>query len=311
MEATYNQGVQPERTSSSGEDGTAEKCARALGWFSIGLGLTELLMPRRLGRLIGVRGHHTLMRAMGAREIAAGIAVLTESRPTRSMAARVSGDVLDLGLLGAGLASSGARRGRIAGAVAAVAGVTALDVLCTKQLAEREPSAIAETVQTVAVNRSPEECYQFWHDLENLPRFMKHLESVQVTGEGRSHWIAKGPAGMRVEWHAEIMEDSPGCITWRSLEGGDVDNSGSVRFEPAPRGHGTIIKAHIQYRPPAGKIGSVVAKFFGEEPSIQAKTDLRRFKQVMETGEVATTEGQPSGRAKATQPAARASSAHA
>jgi len=285
--------------------------ARALGWFSIGLGLTELLMPRRLGRMIGVRDHQGLIRAMGAREIAGGIAVLSERTPTRSMAARVSGDVLDLGLLSAGLGSRGARRGRIAGVAAAVAGVTALDLLCTKRLAEREPSAVAQTVQTVAINRSPEECYQFWRDLENLPSFMKHVESVRVTGRGRTHWIAKAPAGMRVEWDAETTEDSPGRISWRSLEGSDVENTGSVRFEPAPTGHGTIVKAHIQYRPPAGKIGSMAAKLFGEEPSIQAKTDLRRFKQIMETGEVSTIEGQTSGRAEANRPASRVAAAHA
>ncbi len=307
-QTTYNHGSQ----SWEGEPGkgSAQGWARGLGWFSVGLGFTELLLPGPLGRLIGVRDHRTLIRAMGAREIAAGIMVLKERTPTRSMAARVSGDIVDLGLLSAGLGSRGARRGRIVGAAAAVAGVTALDVLCTKQLAEREPSALAETVQTIAINRSPEECYQFWRDFENLPRFMKHVESVRVMPEGRTRWIAKGPAGMRVQWDAEITEDRPGRITWRSLEGSDIENTGSVRFERAPTGHGTIVRAHIQYRPPAGKIGSVVAKLFGEEPSIQAKTDLRRFKQMMETGEVATIEGQTSGRAHVEQ-SARAAAAHA
>lgn len=294
-QATYNSGFEANLGAST-DGGAARNWARSLGWFSIGLGMTELLMPRRLGRLIGVRDHHGLLRAMGAREIGAGIAVLTERIPTRSIGARVTGDAVDLALLAGGLLSSGAKRGRVAGALAAVGGVTALDVLCMKQLAENEPSAISETIQTVAVNRSPEECYRFWRDLENLPRFMKHLESVTVTGEGRSHWVAKGPAGMRVEWDAEMTEDPPNRISWRSLEGGDVDNAGSVRFIKAPTGHGTFVKAHIRYRPPAGKIGATVAKLFGEEPSIQAKMDLRRFKQMIETGEIATTEGQTSGR---------------
>lgn len=310
--ATYQDRFQNAwRERNRGESARAQHLARSLGWFSIGLGLAEILVPRRLGRIIGVRGHHGLMRTMGVREVAAGIAVLSNKAPARSMAARVSGDALDLGLLAAGLGSRGARRSRIAGAVAAVAGVTALDLACTKKLAEAEPPTSLQTIQTIAINRSPEECYQFWRDLENLPRFMKHLESVRVTPEGHTHWVAKGPAGTRVEWDAAITEESPDHIMWHSLEGSDVENSGSVRFERAPTGHGTIVRAHIQYRPPAGKIGSAVAKLFGEEPSIQAKTDLRRFKQLMETGEVATTEGQSSGRATAVVPVLRSSAAHA
>jgi uncharacterized membrane protein len=267
-----------------------------LGWFSIGLGAAELLAPRQLGRLIGVRGHEMLIRSMGAREIAAGIAVLLEKRPARSMAGRVAGDAVDLALLGAGFGSSRTEKGKLGGAIGAVAAVTALDVLCAVKLRNGASSNVIRTVQTIAVNRSPEDCYRFWRDFENLPRFMKHLESVRMIGDGRSHWVATAPAGQKVEWDAELIQDTPHRIAWRSLEGADVSNSGSVEFESAPGGRGTVIKACIEYDPPGGKAGALIAKLFGEEPSVQAKIDLRRFKAVIETGEVPTIEGQSSGR---------------
>ena len=151
--------------------------------------------------------------------------------------------------------------------------------------------------KSVTVNRSPEELYRFWRNFENLPRFMNHLESVKGTGEGRSHWVAKAPAGKTVEWDAEVYNEKENeLIAWRSLEGADVDNAGSVRFEPATGGRGTVVRVTLKYDPPGGALGAMVAKLFGEEPSQQIEEDLRRFKQVMETGEAATTEGQPSGR---------------
>lgn len=151
--------------------------------------------------------------------------------------------------------------------------------------------------KSVTINRSPEETYRFWRNFENLPRFMNHLESVTTSGEGRSHWIARAPAGRTVEWDAEIYNEKENeLIAWRSLEGADVDNAGSVRFEPSEDGRSTVVRVTLKYDPPAGKIGSLVAKLFGEEPSQQIEEDLKRFKQVMETGEVSTTEGQPTGR---------------
>ena len=141
------------------------------------------------------------------------------------------------------------------------------------------------------VNAQPDEVYRFWREFTNLPRFMEHLESVTELGEGRSHWIAKAPAGMTVEWDAVIVADEPGrVITWRSLENSDVDNAGAVRFEAAPGGRGTIIKVNIQYNPPGGVVGATVAKLFGEEPNQQLEDDLRRFKQVIELGEVVVSD---------------------
>jgi uncharacterized membrane protein len=151
--------------------------------------------------------------------------------------------------------------------------------------------------KTMTINRSPEELYRFWRNFENLPRIMSHLESVRVTGEGKSHWVAKAPAGTTVEWDAEVYNEKENeLIAWRSLEGADVDNAGSVRFQAAPGGRGTEVRVVVKYDPPAGKLGAAIAKLFGEEPEQQIREDLRRFKQFMETGEMATTEGQSSGR---------------
>ncbi len=151
--------------------------------------------------------------------------------------------------------------------------------------------------KSVTLDRSPEELYKFWRNFENLPRFMDHLESVRVTGEKRSHWVAKAPAGTTVEWDAEIYNEKENeMIAWRSLEGADVDNAGSVHFEKAPDGRGTVVKVSLKYDPPGGVIGAAVAKLFGEAPDQQIQEDLRRFKQVMEAGEIPTTKGQSSAR---------------
>ncbi len=126
---------------------------------------------------------------------------------------------------------------------------------------------------------------------------MRHLHSVRAIGERRSHWIAKGPAGSTVELDAEITEERPNeSISWQSLPGADVDNAGSVRFERAPGNRGTFVRVKMQYNPPGGLFGATIAKLFGEDPETQVQRDLYRFKQVIETGQVTTTEGQPAGR---------------
>jgi uncharacterized membrane protein len=148
---------------------------------------------------------------------------------------------------------------------------------------------------SIAIARPADEVYAFWREFSNLPRFMKHLVSVTVDGE-RSHWTATGPAGATVEWDAEIVDDQPGeRICWRSLPSADVDNAGCVRFETAPAGRGTLVHVAIDYNPPAGAAGAAVAWLFGEEPSQQVAGDLRRFKNILEAGEIATIEGQPTG----------------
>ena len=270
---------------------SAKRLAKGLGWFSIGLGLAELLAPRAIANISGVSNKHTgLIRLYGLREIGAGITIFAQKHPTEGVWSRVVGDALDLASLGIAATNPEAKLGRVAFATANVLAVTALDVMCAMQLSSSSNRGI-HAKGTCIVNLPPEEVYNFWRDFQNLPRFMRHLESVEQIGEGRSRWKAKGPAGMDVEWEAMIVADVPGeVITWRSLENSDVDNAGAVRFEQAPGGRGTIVKVNIQYDPPAGVIGATVAKLFGEEPEQQLDDDLRRFKQVLEIGEVVVSD---------------------
>ena len=141
--------------------------------------------------------------------------------------------------------------------------------------------------KSVTINKPVEELFRFWHNFENLPSFLSHLESVRAIGghSGRlSHWAARLPAGMKVEWDAEIINEAPNeLIAWRSLEGAQVPNAGSVRFERIQNGQGAAVKVTLEYSPPTGKIGSLVAKFLGEDPERLVAEDLRRFKQLMET----------------------------
>jgi uncharacterized membrane protein len=149
--------------------------------------------------------------------------------------------------------------------------------------------------KSFTINRSPEEIYRFWRNFENLPRFMKHLESVRVT-DGRSHWVAKAPTGQTVQWDAEITDERENeRIAWRSLPGADVDNAGSVRFRPAPGGRGTVVTVSMEYSPPGGGAGAALIRLLGDAPERQVEEDLRRFKEVMEAGEIPTIAGQPHG----------------
>ena len=151
--------------------------------------------------------------------------------------------------------------------------------------------------KTVTINKSPSEIYQFWRNFENLPQFMTHLESVKRIDNVRSHWTAKAPLGTTVEWTAEITSDRENeRIGWKSVENSDIPNSGVVEFSPTVN-RGTEVKVMLTYEPPAGKIAAMIAKIFGEEPSQQVEEDLRRLKQLLETGTIITVEGQSSGRA--------------
>ncbi len=149
--------------------------------------------------------------------------------------------------------------------------------------------------RSVTVMRPRHEVYAFWRELENLPRFMIHLESVERTTPGRSRWSAKAPGGS-VEWDAEIIDEVENeRLAWRSLPGSEVMNGGVVSFRDAPGDRGTEVHVALEYDAPGGKAGALIAKLMGEEPSSQVRDDLRRFKQVMEVGEVTLSEGSLQG----------------
>jgi uncharacterized membrane protein len=155
---------------------------------------------------------------------------------------------------------------------------------------------MVQVMKSVTINKPRNEVYRFWRDFANLPRFMRHLESVTAGPGTQSHWVAKGPGGTRVEWDAELVEDQPGeMLAWRSVGGTRVPNAGTVIFADAPAGRGTELQVEIRYDPPAGSVGAALAKLLGEEPGLQLRDDLRRFKQVMETGEVVRSDGSPEG----------------
>ena len=253
---------------------SAKRLARGLGWFSVGLGLAELLAPRAIANISGVSNKHTgLIRLYGLRELAAGIGIFAQEKPTEAVWSRVAGDALDLVSLGVACTAPEAKRGRITFATANVVAVTVLDVICAMQLSNGNHGFQASA--SCVVNRPLEEVYNFWRDFQNLPRFMRHLELVEDIGEGRSRWKAKGPAGIDVEWEAVIVADVPGeVITWRSLENSDVDNAGAVRFEQAAGGRGTIVKVNFQYQPLAGVLGRNCRKTVrrGTEPTVRRRS---------------------------------------
>jgi uncharacterized membrane protein len=144
---------------------------------------------------------------------------------------------------------------------------------------------------------TPAEVFGFWSGIDRFPSFMAHVDEVQVTGSGTSHWRVSAPFGRDVEWDAETTEEVPGSrLSWRSKAGSDVANSGEVRFVRAPDGTSTEVHVTLTYDAPGGALGKALAKYFGEDPSQHLDDDLRRFKQVIETGQVVRSDGAPWGK---------------
>jgi uncharacterized membrane protein len=209
-------------------------------------------------------------------------------------------------ITGGALVLSGLSQRSLRGALMAIAGGTLAyhGVAGQKSLQETVTAATGldkplRVEKTVTIqNKSAAELYQYWHNFENLPTFMKHLKSVTVmTSTNRSHWVANAPLGNSVEWDAEVVNDLENqLISWASLPGATVENSGFVRFQAAPVGRGTEVKVVLEYSVPGGGVTAAIASLFGENPEQQVGDDLRRFKMLMETGEIATTEGQSHGR---------------
>jgi uncharacterized membrane protein len=269
-----------------------EKVSTGLGWFSIGLGLAELVAPRQLLNFIGLEdgGHRkTILRTYGLREISAGVGILVQPKPVGWLWARVAGDALDLASLGMAFESPDASRGKLAAATAAVVGVTALDILTAQRLCQpSDGSSSATATESVIIGRPAQEIYAFWRDFNNLPRFISYVKAVHVVDDKRSHWTVETLAGKTLEWDAEITLDQPGSrISWRSTEGADVPNSGNVSFTPAPGNRGTVVRVQMDYAPPGGAAVAKLAKLLKGEPAgLHISQALRSLKQLLETGEV-------------------------
>jgi uncharacterized membrane protein len=288
-------------------DSNAKRLIRALGWGSLGFGLVQLVALRAVSRLSGaddsVRARAMIPLA-GVREIVHAAGPLRGRRPAPWVGTRVAGHSMDLTLLGRARGNRwGPRRMR----VAAVGSITALGLYGAYRMTKVKRRRGTKLITTGTMRlraaitvRSPRsEVFLFWHLFDNLPSFMSHLESVREMGGGRSHWTARSPIGKPVEWDAEVLAEIPDeLITWRSLEGSEVTNSGSVRFADAPGGRGTEVRVEMEFELPGGSLGAAVARLFGEHPEQQVRDDLRRFKQVLETGEVLRSEGTEATRAR-------------
>lgn len=284
--------------------------AQGLGWFSIALGALEVIAPQQTAQMIGARNSDVLP-LFGLREIAAGIGILSQQRPATWLWSRVAGDFMDLAYLASQHLCSRADSRRLGLAMAAVAGVTILDIVCAERMSRRPKAADSAprgdgsiyVRRAITINASPQELYQAWRKFDEFPRFMRHLKSVETTGDQTSHWVAHAPAGMTVAWDAEITADEPGRrLAWQSTSSVSVDHQGSVEFAAAPGSRGTELVVELFYRPLGGVMGASLANIFGESPEFQIQEDLRHFKQLMETGELTTTEGQPSGRGRSLIP---------
>ena len=282
---------------------TAARLGVALGWIGVGIGVAELLMPRTVAQTAGLPARTRLIRAMGIREIITGAGILLQPHQSGWRWSRVAGDVIDLSLLGwAGRRHQDRRLQMI---TALVAGLTALEVLSAwgsrrPRAMQQETPGVIRIHKSLHIQRPLEACYRFWRNFENFPQFMQHVEAVQVVDATRTHWRVRAPLGQHVEWTAELFSDIPSQqLGWRTLAGSAVEHTGVVRFLPVSDDQSTRLDIELSYHAPFGKAGVILAKIFGGEPSQQIDDDLRRFKQLLETGEIATTTGQTSGRRSA------------
>jgi uncharacterized membrane protein len=275
----------------------ADSYSKFLGWFSVGLGALELCAPSTVARAIGVEPSpmwNGVLRFFGVRELANGAGILANPKSKEWVGMRVGGDALDLATLGIALTQS-TRPSRTLAATAFVLGAAVLDLVGTERLAERRKAPTREharysqpvVLRSITVGRPVNEVYEYWKDFTNFPRFMQHLESVEMLGDGRSRWRATGPGGTRAEWTSEIVEDRTNeALAWQTTGNSELYHTGKVTFRPGPRGEGTVVTVEMQYAPPGGQVGAALLKLFRKEPGQQVIDDLRRLKQVMEIGEV-------------------------
>jgi uncharacterized membrane protein len=256
---------------------------------------------------MGLAQGESLLRVIGARELVAAAGLLTQRNATPWLWARVAGDLMDLAVLSSSAAKAGdpSRRRRSLVALSVIGAVTAMDVAAglryTRGSAgrfgvrfDRASAGDAVLGESMVVNKSPEECYRFWRDLEKLPRFMSSVERVTPLDETRSHWVLSAPGGLKIQWDAQITHDEPAKrLAWHSLPHAQIAHAGVVRFDPAPGNRGTLVHVVAHYRLLRG--GARLARLLEAAPNARLREELRKFKQLVETGEIATTEGQTHG----------------
>jgi uncharacterized membrane protein len=286
--------------------GQRSDLGRSLGWFSVALGIGELVAPKAVARLVGARpttAAKLAIRLAGLRELGTGAAILMMPNRPLPLALRAVGDAIDLGLLGLAATQRRARGGRLAITAAAVAGIAALDVAASMRSARQLEAANHPVVFSVTIAKSPREVYDFFRKLERLPLFMDYLDSVEETG-ARSHWTAKHPIAGEITWDAELVEDRPGeVIAWKTVDNARFELDGRVTFAAAP---GTTDVTEVRVEMKLGFMGrrpsALLAKWFAEP---QVKGDLRRLKQILETGEVLYSDASQHAKPHPAQPAAK------
>ncbi len=275
------------------------RLARALGWFSVGLGLTELVSGEELDRYLGTGHHEGTLRLFGLRELGAGAVILAQREPNAaSVWSRVGGDVMDLLFLGRALEAqkNKAKLERLTFATATVAAITALDIYCAWQLGytprtgEAEEDAHVGRAETnTTIDGTPEELYKLWRNPKTLPQVMGHFATVTAKSDDHALWTVHGPAGTTLEWESQIVQEEPDrfYLRWYSLRGAKIPNGGSIQFTPATGSRGTVATLKVDFNPPGGSFGKAAAKALGMVPQALALKALRRFKSLAETGQIA------------------------
>ena len=270
--------------------------ARRLGLTSLALGAAMLALPRATCAVSGLPRTPRVIRRMrlvGLRELCAAAGLLAPGSDAPWLWSRVAGDLMDLAMLSA---VSRGRQGRLRRrlSIASVSTLTVLDVWAASRTSG-SPQPVHNVTMALTINRRPEDVYAFWRRFENLPLFMTHLERVTQNGD-LSTWSARGPLGSTVEWTARITDDTPNRrIAWASLPGSPVSTEGVVLFREAPGQRGTELVVTIDYGLPLGRVGSALSTVAGEHPKLQVHDDLKRFKQILEVGEIITSNAAPQG----------------
>lgn len=287
-------GTSPETTALTRVEPTPRRSRSAsvgFGWFSVGLGLAEIIAPGPLARLVGAPDRSSskwILRALGIRELGAGIGLFSQPHKPGWLWGRVAGDVVDLSLLGATLLSPRSNRLRTGAAFTAVLGVTAVDAWAAQRASTRGDEPV---LRSVTIRKPASEVYAYWRDLTNLPKFMNQLDEVEVIDARHSRWRARAPGGASVTWDAEIVEDRQGeLIRWRtSSKDALVRHEGQVRFLPAPDGKSTEVHVCINYTHGRG-VGAAVRSMLAPVADLalgeQLEADLGRLKQLLQIGYV-------------------------
>lgn len=264
-----------------------DRLARVLGLFSLGLGSVQIADPDGVNRFVGLRvtpENQAAMRGVGVQELLMGLPLFRRKAPAALLWGRVAGDAMQIGMLAAAMDNKKNDRDRLRTTIGALGAVAVVDLFAairaSRRSASKDPELRARA--SVTIRRDAQEVYEYWRDLTRLPDIMTHVREVESLGGRRTRWVVDSPAGP-LEWDAEITQDMPGrALAWRSVPGSKIENSGVVRFTPAPGDRGTEVTVELAFTPPGGRLGAKVAKLLGKHPDQQMHDDLDRFKQVLE-----------------------------